>query len=93
MAEPKHTPTRHAAQKLKQRYGISEKDYNGMLTAQKGRCGICGEYRKLSVDHNHTTKKVRGLLCSNCNAALGLFVESPLILRRAIDYLTKYKGV
>lgn len=46
--------------------------------------------RRLFVDHNHETKKVRGLLCTNCNAGLGMFKDSIEKLELAIDYLNHY---
>lgn len=73
------------------RYGITEAQYNVMLTKQKGRCGICGEYRKLSVDHCHSSRKVRGLLCNTCNSGLGLLKESAVVMQRAIAYLKTHK--
>ena len=41
----------------------------------------------LSIDHNHVNNKVRGLLCSNCNCAIGLLGDSPVIINRALEYL------
>lgn len=60
---------------LKKKYGISLKQYNGMLKRQKYRCAICGKHQKdaprnLSVDHDHKTSLVRGLLCIYCNSKL-----------------------
>lgn len=46
----------------------------------------------LSVDHNHSTGEVRGLLCANCNAALGLIDDNKSILSDLIDYLNMYDG-
>jgi hypothetical protein len=46
--------------------------------------------RKLFVDHNHRTGKVRELLCTNCNAGFGYFKESPEILANAIDYAIRH---
>jgi hypothetical protein len=46
----------------------------------------------LSVDHNHTTGAVRGLLCANCNLAIGYANDDPVVLRKAIAYLDKYEG-
>lgn len=57
-------------------YGLTEGDYERMLKGQGGKCAICGrvpEYRKLSVDHNHETGQVRGLLCDHCNHFEGWF--------------------
>ncbi len=63
---------------LKQRYGLSERDYQGMLLQQEGLCKICGDSPKtLYVDHCHTTNVVRGLLCPKCNTFVGYFETSP----------------
>ena len=75
---------------------ISREDYLDLEKIQKGKCWICGEeekttrdgkIRKLSIDHNHETGKVRALLCNNCNFALGLVKEDILILRKMIKYI------
>lgn len=58
-----------------------------------GRCFICGidkERRRFCIDHNHTTGKVRGLLCDNCNKGLGCFNDNSETLKQAIEYLNKY---
>lgn len=63
------------AMRLRSKYGITPKDYQLMLKAQGGRCGICQraqEERRLVVDHCHKTLEVRGLLCDQCNTAIGL---------------------
>ena len=76
---------------LKKRYNISIEDYNQMFVDQNGVCAICkGKCvtgRNLSVDHNHETGKVRGLLCLDCNAGLGHFKDNKSILLEAIKYL------
>lgn len=79
---------------LRYGYGITLQDYNELLEAQGGGCGICGVLvdrvgRMLAVDHNHNTGKVRGILCSDCNTALGLLKDSPELLSKAITYLVK----
>lgn len=73
-------------------YGISVDDYERMLEEQFFECPICGkdvddEGSMFSVDHNHTTGVIRGLLCRQCNRALGMFSDSADVLRRAITYL------
>ena len=77
---------------LKKYFGLTVQDYDDMYIEQGGRCGICGTHQselsqKLSVDHNHDTNCIRGLLCSSCNLALGTFQDNPNILRNAVKYL------
>lgn len=64
--------------------------YEGMLKDQDKCCAICDfepNGADLAVDHDHDTKKIRGLLCQNCNTALGKFRDSPARLKRALEYL------
>lgn len=76
-------------------YGLTLEDYDVLLEKQQGCCAICGttEPRGTStagrfyVDHNHETGEVRGLLCNDCNTALGLFKDSTELLARSIVYL------
>lgn len=80
---------------IKRRYGISYEEYVKILEAQGGGCAICGSdvnqnsrtSGKLFVDHCHTSGRVRGLLCSKCNHALGLFNDNPSLLEKALTYL------
>lgn len=86
---------------FRKNYGIDFPTYQKMLIEQKGVCAICeqpetklqfGSIRMLSVDHNHTTGAVRGLLCGNCNMAIGYACDSQDILRKAIAYLNRHSG-
>jgi hypothetical protein len=82
-------------------YGIGLPEYEAMLAAQGGVCAICrqpetarargGGPRPLSVDHDHETGKVRGLLCLRCNRDLAV-VEDGLRLDRAMAYLRQNAG-
>lgn len=54
---------------------------------QNGLCDICGQYKKLSLDHNHTNEKYRSLLCATCNTLIGMAYESERTLIRAAKYL------
>jgi hypothetical protein len=82
--------------RLKHRYGLQPYEYEEMLEAQEGCCDICGKHSskfkiELSVDHCHVSGKVRSLLCSNCNTAIGLLKHDVDITRSAIAYLNKHK--
>ena len=78
---------------LQKTYGITSDDYEKMLAEQEGKCKICGSEildvkgRSLAVDHCHSTGKVRGLLCSNCNLGIGSFKDDVTLLEKAIEYL------
>lgn len=81
---------------LKNLYGITLEDYDQRLDRQGGGCAICGaepwtqKHGRLHVDHDHKTSEVRGLLCFDCNVALGAFKDNQTRLLRAISYL---KGI
>lgn len=82
--------TRARARQLKHRYGVTVEQYEAMYRDQDGRCAICGKpHDVLCVDHDHSTLKVRGLLCDLCNTGIGKFGDSPELLSSAISYLTK----
>lgn len=86
---------RSADRQLRSKYGISLDDYNRMLEEQGGGCAICGKTpsnRRLHVDHDHKTGKVRGLTCYKCNVGLGYFGDDPERTRRATEYLERYQG-
>lgn len=81
---------------LSSKYGLTEAAFNELVARQGGVCGICqrpetrkgkwGEVQPLSVDHDHETGVVRGLLCARCNSVLG-FIEQETLLEAAIRYL------
>lgn len=77
---------------LQRQYGIDPSDYSQMLDKQDGGCAICymppSPGKGLAVDHDHDTGKVRGLLCTSCNTALGKFPTVEM-LKRAIEYLER----
>ncbi len=82
---------------LRRKYGITLLQYEAMLRRQRGCCAVCRSPRGkgrggFHADHNHRTKEVRGLLCSNCNLGLGLFGDSSRTLTRAARYLRKFKN-
>ena len=81
-------------------YGVTNEEYQQMLIKQDSRCAICfthesskarnGSIKNLSVDHCHTTGKIRKLLCSKCNSMLGMANESKETLYAAIKYLESF---
>ena len=75
---------------LQYNYGLSEEDYQDLFEKQDGKCAICSEPGKLGVDHNHTTGQIRGLLCRQCNTAIGSLKESQDLLDSAKGYLKNY---
>lgn len=80
---------------LRKFYNITIEEYYNMFDRQNGRCAICGIhqndcYRKFSVDHDHGTKKVRGLLRHDCNLGIGQLKENVDILYNAIFYLENH---
>ena len=81
-------------------YGLPFKEYQAKLKAQDGKCALClsagflmSETHRalLMVDHCHDKGTVRGLLCHNCNRALGLLQDDPEVLRRAAAYIEEYR--
>lgn len=89
----RHDPIKHKDQRLKMTYGITLEEYKELFDSQHGRCIICGRESNdcgkhgLVVDHCHNSKKIRGLLCSCCNTALGQLKDNVSFLENAIKYL------
>lgn len=83
---------------LKSKYGITSADYEEMLKSQDSKCKTCGtnvpggrSTKYFHVDHCHDSGKIRGLLCSSCNKALGLLKESISTLENLIKYIEDNK--
>jgi hypothetical protein len=83
---------------LRRKFGISIGEYEALMEKQGGCCAICelpetmvdgrrGKVKTLAVDHCHDTGKIRGLLCSNCNRAIGLLKDSTKLVSKALSYL------
>lgn len=85
---------RSRAYSLRSRYNLSFNEYQKMSDIQDNMCAIChhecSKNNFLSVDHDHVTNKVRGLLCASCNLALGNFKDSVELLNNAINYLKQH---
>ena len=80
--------------KLKAKYNITMEEYYDLYEKQGGRCAGCGRITgeagwKLSVDHDHITGRIRGLLCVDCNLAVGSAKDSPIVLRQLALYLER----
>jgi len=83
------------------KYGITYMRYQQMLKNQDGVCAVCGQPETakgrggkippLAVDHSHTANRVRGLLCGNCNRAIGIMKDNPGLLKLAAAYLEKHR--
>lgn len=80
--------------KLRYRYGLLEEEYDSLLAAQGGKCAICikppgdtPKTKRLHVDHDHGTGRIRGLICLKCNSALAQFGDSLEGVMRAVEYL------
>lgn len=85
---------------LKRKYGITSEEYENLEKAQNGVCAICGKPQNvkygrspfLCVDHDHTTGKIRGLLCYPCNLVVGNCLEDSRILEKTMIYLKTHKS-
>ncbi len=82
---------------LKIKYGISVNQYEAMVSSQNNRCAICESGSKngkrLNIDHDHSSGKVRQLLCHQCNSILGYAGENILVLYKAADYIEKHRRI
>lgn len=88
-------PRKTRNDRLKNRYGITLEQYDRMFENQDGVCAICGGLndhgRRLCVDHNHKTGKIRGLLCANCNLRISV-LENKSWQSLAEEYLNDNSG-
>lgn len=100
-ADKRPGSTQWRAAKIKQVYGISQERYTDMYAACKGACEACGRAGDtcaprhwkypLAIDHCHSTGAVRGLLCNECNTALGMLHDDEGRIRALLDYLGRIK--
>lgn len=76
--------------RLLKKFGITLNQYNVIIKQQNNKCAICGKSTKkrLNVDHDHKTKKIRGLLCTPCNTAIGLLNDDIEIIKNVLRYLS-----
>jgi len=75
------------------RYGITREQYLALWREQGGVCAICCRPPRgallLSVDHDHVTGHIKGLLCQPCNVSIGLLRDDPKVIRRAAEYVAR----
>ncbi len=68
----------------------NSEEYEVMYADQEGKCTICHKHKeRLAVDHCHSKGTVRGLLCRVCNTAIGMLKDDPVLVERALIYLTR----
>ena len=85
------------SQYLKRNYGLTFEEFETMLSDQDNCCAVCGgketygRHKRFTVDHNHNTGKVRGLLCHRCNTAIGLVNEEIHTHKSMIEYLESHE--
>lgn len=81
--------------RLWEKFQITPEQWWEMYDKQKGKCAVCSTTEprgmgRFHVDHDHATGKLRGLLCTNCNVALGQAKDDPKILRALASYVEKH---
>ena len=69
-------------------YRIRKPEYNKLCEEQDHKCKLCAKEKKLYVDHCHETGQIRGLLCKDCNSALGILGDNLAGLMKAVEYLS-----
>jgi hypothetical protein len=88
---------RKNALRKKRDYNLAPEAHKALLIAQENLCAICKRPAALAargvlyVDHDHVTKEVRGLLCSDCNSMIGFAKDNTQVLALAITYLNRFK--
>ena len=104
LSNPKNRKKRSKAIRkcwLKAGYGISLDQYDKMFQEQNGVCAICGKketsinqygVKRLAVDHDHKTGKIRGLLCFKCNVIIGHLGEDWVLTKKITEYIHKHNG-
>jgi hypothetical protein len=90
-------PRKQSSYKLMSQYGMTTEDYQKLFNKQNGVCAICnkresaksngGYIKSLAVDHCHTTGKIRGLLCQDCNLGIGKLKDDVALVEAALNYL------
>lgn len=93
----RYTTERGRTEHLKALYGITQEQYQALLRAQGYGCAACGttepggKSNQWHVDHSHSSRKIRGLLCAGCNIGIGHLGDSPERLRAAAIYIETHQ--
>lgn len=92
IVDPEKAKKHQRTSRLRKMYGMTNECYRKLYESQNGKCAVCEkdiEYidKHTHIDHCHITNKIRGLLCHNCNTALGLLKEDKQIMSNLIRYL------
>ena len=88
---------KYSSKNYKQRYGLTAQEVGELVAQQGGQCAICGDHfsevgkKRACIDHDHETKKIRSVLCAECNIGLGKFQDNVGLLLAAIDYLNEHE--
>jgi hypothetical protein len=99
---PERTKRENRSTNIRRHRGMTEALFDRMFVEQQGRCGMCSQSMRADgkkcassahIDHNHTTGKVRELLCHRCNTGFGLFDEDVEVLSMAIAYALRHQVV
>lgn len=94
----KNNPDKTKQHIVKSKYGLSKEKYEELILSSNGLCQSCGEpesfmkngeVRSLSIDHDHNTGAVRGLICNSCNRAIGFAKENADRLQACAEYLRR----
>lgn len=91
-----YDPVASRAKALRRKFGVTVEQYEALRAHQNDSCAICmtrmpGGKGDWHMDHDHKSKRARGLLCQNCNIGLGNFKDDPEKLNKAARYLRKHQ--
>lgn len=86
----KKNPEKHAVYQIRKNYKVSLIEAGKLLERKRNGCELCGSKNRPHIDHCHTSGRIRGILCSGCNLAIGHANEDPNLLRKLAAYVKKH---